>query len=109
MPLSLPAVPVPVSLRRLLPQASFIGCGEIIAADATDDSREAGPDSVFAAIPGTKADGAVFVPEAVARGCTAVLASQPLPDTSVRQCIVPDVRSAYAKLCQALYGHPAAP
>jgi UDP-N-acetylmuramoyl-L-alanyl-D-glutamate--2,6-diaminopimelate ligase len=108
MPLSLPAVPVPVSLRRLLPQASFVGCGEIIAVDVTDDSRLAGPNLVFAAIPGTKADGTVFVPEAVARGCTAVLTSHPLPDTSVRQCIVPDVRLAYAKLCQALYGHPAA-
>jgi UDP-N-acetylmuramoyl-L-alanyl-D-glutamate--2,6-diaminopimelate ligase len=108
MPLSLPAVPVPVSLRRLLPGASFVGCGEIIAANVTDDSRQAGPDSVFAAIPGTKADGAVFVPEAVSRGCTAVLTSNPLPSTSVRQCIVPDVRSAYAKLCQALYGYPAA-
>jgi len=107
MPLSLPAVPVPVSLRRLLPQASFVGCGEIIAVDVTDDSRQAGPNSVFAAIPGTKSDGTVFVPEAVARGCTAVLASQPLANTSVRQCIVPDVRTAYARLCQALYGHPA--
>ena len=107
MPLSLPAVPVPVSLRRLLPQASFVGCGEIIADGITDDSRQAGPGLVFAAIPGTKADGAVFVPEAVSRGCAAILTSRPLPDTSVPQCIVPDVRSAYARICQALFGNPA--
>ncbi len=108
MPLSLPAMPVPVSLRRLLPHASFVGCGDIIVAAATHDSRHAGPDMLFVAVPGTQADGTQFVSEAFARGCTAVLTSRPIPGIAARQCIVADVRSAYAKLSQALFGNPAA-
>lgn len=108
MSLSLPSVPVPISLRRLLPSASFVGCGDIIVEQATDDSRKAGPGSLFVAIQGTDTDGTDFVPDAVSRGCSAILVAHPLPETAVRQCIVPDVRAAYARLCQAMYGNPAA-
>jgi len=44
----------------------------------TDDSRKVAPGYLFAAVPGTAADGARFIPDAVARGATAVLA----PDTA---------------------------
>lgn len=108
MSLSLPALPVPVSLRRLLPHASFVGCGDIIVTGATDDSRQAGPDTLFAAIPGNKADGAVFVPDAIARGCSAILTPYPFPGIAARQCVTQDIRQAYARLCQSIHGSPAA-
>lgn len=106
MPLSLPDLPSPVSLRRLLPGASFVGCGEVIVNDATDDSRRVTEDSVFAAICGTKVDGRDFAADAVANGCSAVLTDRPLPNVSAPQCIVPNVRSAYARVCNAVSGKP---
>lgn len=106
MPLSLPDLPSPVSLRRLLPGASFVGCGEVIVNDATDDSRMVTEDSVFAAICGTKIDGREFAADAVANGCSAVLTDRPLPNITVPQCVVPNVRAAYSKICNAVSGKP---
>ena len=106
MPLSLPDLPSPVSLRRILPGASFVGCGEVIVNDATDDSRLVTEDSVFAAICGTTFDGREFAAAAVANGCSAVLTERPLPDVSVSQCVVPNVRAAYARICNAISGKP---
>lgn len=106
MPLSLPDLPSPVSLRRLLPDASFVGCGEVIVNDATDDSRLVSEDSVFAAIRGSKCDGRDFAAEAVSNGCFAILTDRPLPDVSAPQCIVPNVRAAYSRVCNAVSGKP---
>src|SRR5581483_6955882 len=39
----------------------------------TADSRKVGPGWLFAALPGSKADGASFVPQAIARGAAAIL------------------------------------
>src|SRR3712207_5664991 len=39
----------------------------------TADSREVGPGFLFAALPGTKADGGRYIAEAVAKGAAAVL------------------------------------
>jgi len=47
--------------------------GEIEVAGITADSRQVRPGWLFAAMPGAKADGARFVPEAVARGAVAIL------------------------------------
>ena len=106
MPLSLPDLPSPVSLRRLLPGASFVGCGEVIVNDATDDSRLVTEDSVFAAICGTKIDGREFAADAVKNGCSAVLTDRPLPNITVPQCVVPNVRAAYSRICNAVSGKP---
>jgi len=106
MSLSLPDLPSPVSLRRLLPDASFVGCGEVIVNDATDDSRLVTEDSVFAAICGTRIDGREFAADAVANGCSAVLTDRPLSDVTVPQCVVPNVRAAYARICNAVSGKP---
>lgn len=103
----LPPLPHQVSLHRLFPRASFVGCGDIVATDATEDSRLGAPRSVFAAIPGTRCDGTHFIADALQRGCHAILTEKPLASVSVPQCIVPDVRVAYAKLCDAVVGYPA--
>jgi UDP-N-acetylmuramoyl-L-alanyl-D-glutamate--2,6-diaminopimelate ligase len=44
----------------------------------TTDSRTVAPGMLFAALPGSKVDGAAFVPEALARGAAAVLADASL-------------------------------
>lgn len=99
--------PIPVSLRRLLPNASFVGCCDIVASDVTEDSRQAGPETIFAAIPGTRVDGCQFVADAIQRGCPAVLTERPLFDIAVPQCIVSDARLAYSRMCDAIFGFPA--
>jgi UDP-N-acetylmuramoyl-L-alanyl-D-glutamate--2,6-diaminopimelate ligase len=96
-----------VSLRRLFPSASFVGCAEMAVSQAFEDSRLCTAGSLFAAIPGSKLNGQAFVEDALARGAAVVLTSQPIARAKVNQCIVGDVRAAYSELCQALAGLPA--
>jgi UDP-N-acetylmuramoyl-L-alanyl-D-glutamate--2,6-diaminopimelate ligase len=97
---------VPVSLRTLLPAASFVGCADIRVTDAAESSKKCAPQTLFAAIPGTRVDGAAFVDEAVQHGANSLLVRRPLPTVQVPQCVVPNVRRAYAELCSALAGNP---
>lgn len=99
-------VPVPVNLRRLLPQASFVGCGDLRVTFACEDSRECRPNALFAVIRGARSDGYNYVHEALDRGATALLLDHPLADVSVPQCVVPDVRRAYSELWNALMACP---
>ncbi len=46
----------------------------------TADSRRVEPGFLFAALPGSQADGRDFIPEAVRRGAVAVLSSEPGPE-----------------------------
>jgi UDP-N-acetylmuramoyl-tripeptide--D-alanyl-D-alanine ligase len=63
------------------------------------DSRKAGPGSLFAALPGTRADGHDYAAQAVAAGATAVLAARPV---GVPALVVPDVPAALAALAAAV-------
>jgi UDP-N-acetylmuramoyl-L-alanyl-D-glutamate--2,6-diaminopimelate ligase len=97
---------VPVSLRALLPAASFVGCADIRVSEATEFSGKCEAGSLFAAVPGTHVDGASFVDEAIRGGASSLLVQRPLPDVVVPQCVVPNVRRAYAELCAALASSP---
>jgi UDP-N-acetylmuramoyl-L-alanyl-D-glutamate--2,6-diaminopimelate ligase len=97
---------VPVSLRRLFPRASFVGCADVRVARATERSDECTPDTLFAAIPGTRVNGAMFAADAISRGATSLLVEQPLANVSVPQCIVRNVRPSYSLLCAELAGRP---
>jgi len=103
---TLSAVPSPVSLRRLFPHASFVGCGDIVASDVTEDSRKANARTVFAAVPGTREDGRRFVADAIERGTPAILTATPMSDVRVPQCVVRDIRPAFARLSDAVSGYP---
>lgn len=106
MTASFPDTPTPVSLRRLFASASFVGCGDIAVSEVTADSRDCRPGSLFAALPGSRTHGLEHLKEVVKRGATSLLVDQPLPNVSLRQCVVRDVRKAYAELCEAVYGYP---
>jgi UDP-N-acetylmuramoyl-L-alanyl-D-glutamate--2,6-diaminopimelate ligase len=106
MPASFTESATPVSLRRLFASASFVGCGDVAVSDVSDDSRECRPGCLFAALPGSRTDGLIHLQEAIHRGAKALLLSRPLPEVPLPQCIVPDVRRAYATLCEALFGYP---
>ena len=99
--------PVTVSLRRLFPLASFVGCGDIRVSEATDQSGRCVRRGLFAAVRGTRQDGLAYVEEALSRGVAALLVPHPVAKALVPQCVIPDVRAGYAKLCQALAGDPA--
>ena len=104
--LRLPQHQIPVSLQRLFPRASFVGCADIRVISATERSDECGPDSLFAAIRGSRVHGAHYVNDAIERGASALLVDCPQPHVRVPQCVVQDVRRSFAELCAALAGNP---
>jgi UDP-N-acetylmuramoyl-L-alanyl-D-glutamate--2,6-diaminopimelate ligase len=77
----------------------------------TANSKQAGPGSIFVALPGTHVDGHDFVAEAIEKGALAVVveaerqASLNLPSgATVLTCA--NTYQAFAQLCSAFYGHP---
>ena len=97
-----------VSLRRLLPEAQFVGCADWKVFGCTDDHRRLEPGQVFVAArearPGY--DGHLFVREALERGAAGVVVERPCPEAGRLQVIVPNAMAAHARICQALAGDP---
>jgi len=69
----------------------------------TADSRKVKPGFLFAALPGSKADGAVFAAKAVEAGAAAVIADQDL-NLSVPTVICRDPRRGYALAAANFWG-----
>ena len=68
------------------------------------DSRHVKPGFAFVAVPGFKRDGAEFVPEALRRGASLVVAEREVP--KVPTAVVPDARTALSALARAVFGDP---
>ena len=98
--------PYAVSLRRLLPQASFVGCTNLCVTDAVERSSDVQDGALFAVIRGTKVDARQFIAEALTRGASGLLVDSPIPELSIPQCVVTDVRAAYSRVCETLSGNP---
>src|SRR4029453_99829 len=65
------------------------------------------PGAVFVALPGQKADGAAFAPQAVASGAAAIVSERPRPDNVAAPWVVVDnARLALAHLAAEFFGHP---
>jgi len=97
---------VALSLRSLFPSASFVDCADICATSIQADSRRCKSGDIFAVISGTKESAEAYIPEALTNGVKAVLTGRPLSGLQVPQCIVADVRKAYAILCAELANRP---
>ena len=97
-----------VSLRRLLPEAQFVGCADWEVSGCCDDHRRLDPGQVFVAVRGARPgyDGHAFVREALERGAAGVVVERPCPDAGRLQVVVPDAMAAHARICQALAGDP---
>jgi UDP-N-acetylmuramoyl-L-alanyl-D-glutamate--2,6-diaminopimelate ligase len=81
--------------------------GDPAVAALTLDSRRVAPGTLFAALPGLKADGRAFVAEAVRRGAVAVLGPAPAPaDCPVPYVETADPRRATALVAAELAGRP---
>ena len=104
------------TLARLLRAISASDLGQLSPAvlasevvSVTADSRQVVPGSLFVAVPGAKTDGRLFIAEAVARGCLAVVVEGqdvrdewPVPLVRVLDC-----RAAISDLAAVWYGFPA--
>jgi UDP-N-acetylmuramoyl-tripeptide--D-alanyl-D-alanine ligase len=73
--------------------------GAVVAGPVVIDSREAVPGSLFAALPGTRADGHDYAAAAVSGGAVAALAARPV---GVPALVVPDVLAALSDLARAV-------
>jgi UDP-N-acetylmuramoyl-L-alanyl-D-glutamate--2,6-diaminopimelate ligase len=71
------------------------------------DSRQVKPGNLFVALVGGTNDGHHFIPDAIARGASAVVGTASLPALPVPYCRVEDSRLALAKISAAFYGFPA--
>ena len=96
----------PVSLRRLFPAASFVGCADIRVTDATEQADACRPGVLFAAKPGRRCDGSDFAAAAVRNGASALLVERPLAGLAVPQCVIPEVARGFGILCANLAGRP---
>jgi UDP-N-acetylmuramoyl-L-alanyl-D-glutamate--2,6-diaminopimelate ligase len=70
----------------------------------TADSRRVQPGFLFAALPGSNADGRRFVPAAISAGAAAILGGEDLPAIKAPAIRAVDPRRAYALAAAALYG-----
>src|SRR3954449_12695851 len=75
--------------------------------DLAFDNREAGPGTLFFAVPGFTRDGHEFAPDAVERGAAALVVQRPL-ELLVPQIQVDDVRAAMAPIAARFHGDPTA-
>jgi UDP-N-acetylmuramoyl-L-alanyl-D-glutamate--2,6-diaminopimelate ligase len=91
-----------------LRRADLLSSAPLRASDPTEigvDSRTAVPGMLYVAVRGSQADGHRFIPDAVARGATAVVVEEKQP-TAVPQIVVRDSRRAALVLGGAWYAHP---
>jgi UDP-N-acetylmuramoyl-L-alanyl-D-glutamate--2,6-diaminopimelate ligase len=72
----------------------------------TCDSREVAPGALFCALPGAKADGHAFAPEAARRGAVAVLAERPVECAPALLLLAPSARRAMAVAASNFFGRP---
>ncbi len=99
--------PAGLRLSETLSQCRFIACDDVLATGCYDDPRRCGPGDAFVARMDTERDGHAFVSEAVARGCSGVVAERPVPTFGAPLCVVPDAAAAYTTLVHRLAGNPA--
>jgi UDP-N-acetylmuramoyl-L-alanyl-D-glutamate--2,6-diaminopimelate ligase len=80
------------------------GAETIVAGGLTADSRAVKPGFVFVALPGTAADGARFIPQAVAAGAVAVVAGPGAEAPGVPLIASDDPRRLFARMAARFHG-----
>jgi UDP-N-acetylmuramoyl-L-alanyl-D-glutamate--2,6-diaminopimelate ligase len=77
----------------------------VTVTDLAYDARRVEPGGLFVCVPGLKADGHDFAPQAVANGAVALIVERPL-ELDVPQLVVTDTRGAMALAADAFFGMP---
>jgi UDP-N-acetylmuramoyl-L-alanyl-D-glutamate--2,6-diaminopimelate ligase len=70
------------------------------------DSRQAKAGMIFFAVQGEKVNGVDYIPQAIERGVTAIVAEQLVADERVTSIVVRDGRTTMADFAAAYYGQP---
>jgi UDP-N-acetylmuramoyl-L-alanyl-D-glutamate--2,6-diaminopimelate ligase len=97
-----------MDLERLvsaLEPLEVLGRPSVEVRDLAYDARAAGAGSLFFAVPGERADGHDFAPEAVERGAVALVVERGL-ELPVPQIVVRDSRAAMAPAADVFFGEP---
>ena len=85
--------------------ATLPAAAEVEVRSLAVDSRRVAPGALFAALPGTAADGAAFAPAAVQKGAVAVLASREL-QLGVPVAVSSNPRKTFSRAASRFYGEP---
>ena len=96
-------------LKELLPETggyALTGPPEIDIRGLTDDSRLVQPGWLFACLRGLKDNGCRFIPEAAARGASALLTEEAIAAGGLAVVTVPDTRLSLSLMACAFYNHP---
>ena len=88
-----------------LAPVDVLGRAPVEIADLVYDARAAGPGSLYFCVPGSRADGHDFAPEAVANGAVALVVERPL-ELRVPQLLVDDARRAMPVAAEEFFGRP---
>lgn len=100
------------SVRTVLPEGGSLApeAGAVEVIDATHDSRDVAPGSLFCCVPGAGFDGHDFAAGAVAAGAVALLVERHLDDTpelaATPQLVVDSVRAAMGPAAAHIHGNP---
>jgi UDP-N-acetylmuramoyl-L-alanyl-D-glutamate--2,6-diaminopimelate ligase len=90
-----------------VPTLEFSGSWKTPVSALVLDSRLVRDGAIFFAAPGTRSDGAKFIGEALERGASAIVSTEPgLPRPSLSWVRVSDVRKALAAASLNFYRHP---
>lgn len=93
-------------LTRGIAGLRLVGDPEVRVDGISYDSRRVGKGHLFAAVPGTRVDGARYISQAIEAGARAVLTTSANGAIKVPAVIAPDVRLAMGQLAARIYGHP---
>ena len=99
------------SLDTLAPLVAgrVLGDGATLVSDVTHDSRDVGPDSLFAAVRGFVTDGHQFVGEALAAGAVALcVEDESAVPPGHAAIVVASVREVLGRLASTVHGDPSA-
>ena len=99
-----------MQLERLiaaLAPTDVVGGSAVEIRELAYDARNVPDDSLFFCVPGSRADGHDFAPEAVRRGAVAVVVERAV-SVDVPQVVVPSVRAAMPRAAVEFFGDPTA-
>jgi UDP-N-acetylmuramoyl-L-alanyl-D-glutamate--2,6-diaminopimelate ligase len=88
-----------------LAAARLVGDGSMEITAVENDSRKAGPGSLFICVPGYKDDGHDYAPSAYEKGAAALIVERKL-DIPLPQIVVKSSRTAMAIIADRFYDHP---
>ncbi len=92
-------------VAALAPEAVLGSREPVEVRDLAYDARAVTPGAAFFCVPGTRADGHDFAPQAVGNGAVALVVERAV-EPEVPQLVVPDARAAMATAADLFFGEP---